>query len=228
MSSLSPKGQALVRAGRRAYQPSDADRARLLDQLRAQLGDAALPASMSTSTSALTVASSTWPLISAVVVGLGILGGALFYVWPKAKEQDHPQRVESAPVAATPQSIDPVAPTAEEPPAVPAVTPPAAEPMLPSASGFRPKDRLASEVALLVRATSDLRAGRPTEALKSLDEYRHKFPKGTLRDEQRAATAQALCALGRFDEARASLTELPKHSLLALRAKQFCDSGSMP
>ena len=44
MSTLSPKGQALVRAAQRAYQPTDADRERLLGALRAQLGDAALPA----------------------------------------------------------------------------------------------------------------------------------------------------------------------------------------
>jgi hypothetical protein len=227
MSTLSPKGQALVRAGRRAYQPNDADRARLLDQLRSRLGDAALPASMNTATTALTVGSSTWPLLSAVVVGLGILGGAAFYAWPRAKAPERPAQTQSAPVAATPEVPLPVAPPAEEAPTIAAATPPVVQvPALPSSSGLRQKDRLTTEVALLVRATSDLRAGRPAEALRSLDEYRSRFPKGVLGEEQRAARVQALCALGRFDEAKASLVGLPKHSLLAIRAKQFCDSSS--
>jgi hypothetical protein len=227
MSTLSPKGQALVRAGRRAYQPSDVDRARLLDQLRSRLGDAALPASMNTATTALTVGSSTWPLLSAVVVGLGILGGTVFYVWPRAKAPERPAQAQTAPVAVTTEVPVPVAPPAEEAPTLAAAPPPLVQAQQsPSSSSLRSKDRLTTEVALLVRATSDLRAGRPAEALRSLDEYRTRFPKGVLGEEQRAARVQALCALGRFDEANASLVGLPKHSLLAIRAKQFCDSSS--
>src|ERR1039457_4135657 len=48
MSTLSLKGRALVYAGRRAFRPTDADRVRLLGELRSQLGDAALPPGMST------------------------------------------------------------------------------------------------------------------------------------------------------------------------------------
>jgi len=38
MSTLSARGHALVRAGRRAFQPTDADRARLLGALSFRLG----------------------------------------------------------------------------------------------------------------------------------------------------------------------------------------------
>ncbi len=38
MSALSPKGRSLVRAGRRALQPTDADRLRLLGALSFRLG----------------------------------------------------------------------------------------------------------------------------------------------------------------------------------------------
>ena len=38
MSTLSPRGHALVRAGRRAFQPTDADRVRLLGALSFRLG----------------------------------------------------------------------------------------------------------------------------------------------------------------------------------------------
>jgi hypothetical protein len=38
MATLSPRGHALVRAGRRAFQPTDADRVRLLGALSFRLG----------------------------------------------------------------------------------------------------------------------------------------------------------------------------------------------
>jgi hypothetical protein len=97
-------------------------------------------------------------------------------------------------------------------------------PASPAASGHHAQDRLAAEVALLSRATRELRAGRPAEALKALDEYRRKFPKGLLSEEQRAARAQTLCALGRFEEANEKLAGLAPQSPLAVQAKQFCDA----
>jgi hypothetical protein len=87
---------------------------------------------------------------------------------------------------------------------------------------------LASEVAILSHATRELHAGRATEALKSLDEYHRKFPKGLLSEEQCAARAQALCALGRFDEANTKLAGLSPQSPLAVRAKQFCGASPTP
>ena len=226
MSTLSPKGQALVHAGRRAYQPTDADRARLVSQLRAQLGDAALPADMGTATSVATAGSSAWPLVSMVLVGVGILGGALFYAWPRSAGETKMQETRPLPVAVTTPASEPkVEPPLEQPAAHP-VPPPALGPSAPPASSVaRPKDRLAAEVAILSRATRDLRAGRPAESLKALDEYRRRFPKGLLVEEQRAARAQALCALGRFDEAQAKLTELTPQTPLAVRARQFCDAS---
>ena len=225
MSTLSPKGQALVRAAQRAYQPTDADRERLLGALRAQLGDAALPADMSTATSAATAGSSAWPLVSVIVVGVGILGGALYYAWPRGAGPDKLQETKTVPVAATPRVIEPIAaPPAEQPTSATPMMPTPDPPALQATTGFRPKDRLAAEVAILSRATRDLRAGRPAEALKALDEYRRKFPKGLLGEEHRAARAQTLCALGRFAEANAKLAELPPKSPLAVRAKQFCNA----
>jgi hypothetical protein len=227
MSPLSPKGRDLVRAGRRAFQPTNMDRERLLGALRSQLGDSALPADMGSAANVVAAGRSIWPLISAVVAGIGIVGGALFYAQRPATRANHPQEITSTPIAEPAQAIDPVAaPSAEQPTSAHA-TPPEAD--LPAPSGSwarRPQDRLAAEVALLSRATRDLRAGRPAEALKSLDEYRRKFPKGLLGEEQRAARAQALCALGRFDEANEKLAGLAPQSPLAAQAKQFCDARS--
>ena len=88
------------------------------------------------------------------------------------------------------------------------------------------EDRLAQEVALLARATSNLHAGRPADALKVLDEYQHRFPRGLLSQERRAAKAQALCALGRQTEAQVELSRLASGSISAARAKQVCDAHS--
>jgi hypothetical protein len=222
MSTLSPKGQALVRAVRRAYQPTDADRERLLGQLRSQLGDGVLPTDMGTATSAAAAGSSAWPLISVVVVCVGILGGAVLHVWPRAGGQHQVQQTPAVSLTATPQVTEPVAPPSDEQPTVSVAASATVDP--PVVSAARPKDGLAAEVAILSRATRDLRAGRPADALKSLDEYRRRFPRGLLSVEQQAARAQVLCAMGRFDEAKAKLGELPQRSPLALRAKQFCDA----
>jgi hypothetical protein len=221
MSILSPKGRDLVSAGRRAFQPTDADRERLLGALRSHLGDSALPPNVGSVATVATAGRSLWPLISAVVIGIGIVGGTLFFALRSGTEQELPPE---ATVATMPVS-EPALPPPVEQPTSPAVEQPAAEPPAPTAaSGHRPQDRLAAEVALLSRATRDLRAGRPAEALKALDEYRRKFPKGLLGEEQRAARAQTLCALGRFDEATEKLAGLAPQSPLAVQAKQFCDA----
>ena len=223
MSTLSPKGRALVQAGRRAFRPTDEDRVRLLDALRTQLGDSALPADISPVASAASAGRALWPIISAVVVGVGLVGGALFFARHRGAEPNLPQAPAFVPVVAAPQVIEPVVvPPVEQPAAI--LSDPASLP-LPAANSHRPQDRLAAEVAILSRATRDLHAGRAAEALKALDEYRRKFPKGLLGEEQRAASAQALCALGRFDEANARLAGLPPESPLAARAKQFCDAS---
>jgi hypothetical protein len=223
MSNLSPRGSDLVRAGQRAFQATDADRARLASALRARLGDAALPPDMGSVASTAAAGKAIWPLISAVAVGVVILGGALFVAMRPGTGPANPQETRVVPVAAT-TPVPVAAPSAGQP-ASPAATAPAADPpALPATSIGHPQDRLAGEVAILSRATRDLRAGRPAEAIKALDDYRRKFPKGLLSEEHRAARAQALCALGRFDEANAKLAELAPRSPLAVQAKQFCDA----
>lgn len=227
MSTLSPKGQALVRAGRRAYQPTDADRGRLLGALRSQLGETALPPEMGSLSTAVTASHTAWWLIPAVMVGIGVIGGAAYLAGRPEAKPSNPQAQSVAPVAATAQTTEPIAaPPPQQPTSVVATMPSPDSPALPAATAYRPKDRLADEVAILSRATRDLRGGRPAEALRALDNYRRRFPKGLLADEHRAARAQALCALGRFDEANTKLVELPPKSPLAVRAKQYCDAKS--
>jgi hypothetical protein len=225
MSTLSPKGQNLVRAGRRAFLPTDAERERLLSALRTQLGDTALPPDMSSVATPAAAGQSIWQLVSVVVVGMSIVGGTVFFALrPETKREYAQEQERVAPVAATMQVIDTYVPPSAEQPASAAATPSTDPPVPPATSAHHAQDRLAAEVAILSRATRDLRANRPAESLKALDEYRRKFPKGLLSEEQRAARTQALCSLGRFEEAKARLAELAPKSPLAVQAKQFCDT----
>ena len=75
----------------------------------------------------------------------------------------------------------------------------------------RTRDGLAEEVALLSRAETELRAGRPAKALLVLAEHQRKFPRGALAEERTAARIQALCALGLRDEANAQLAPALAH-----------------
>lgn len=223
MSTLSPLGREIVRAGQRAFRPTEADRARLLGALRSQLGEAALPADMTSVASAVATTPTILPMVSAVVMGVGLISGALFYTLrSRAGDQNHATRAEATPIVEVAASAPVEQPVAV--PELPVVN--VREPSPPvAASAPRPHDRLTAEVAILSRATRELRAGRPAEALVALDEYQSKFAKGLLGEEQRAARAQALCALGRFDEAKVKLASLTPRSALAARASQFCEAS---
>ncbi len=106
MSNLSPKARDLVHAGRRALQPTDADRVRLTSALRSQLGDAALPPDMGQVATAASAGGTIWPLVSVVVVGVGILGGALLFSLRSGTGRDKPRETHVAPVAAMTQATE--------------------------------------------------------------------------------------------------------------------------
>lgn len=218
MNDLSQSAQQLVRGGAKAARPSDADRERIFEALRERLGDAALLGQAAAAPSAF---SALWVKVSAITVGLGLAAGGLV-----AGFQGEPTRVATP---ARPPAPAVVAPTTVQQPASDsaAPAPPAPTPAIaavePVASGTkRASDRLSEEVALLSRATSALRAGRASEALKTLSEHQSKFPKGLLSEERRAARAQALCTLGRRPEAERELAKLSPSSPQAARARQLC------
>jgi hypothetical protein len=92
-----------------------------------------------------------------------------------------------------------------------------------------PRDRLAQEVAILSRAASYLEAGRASDALRAVDEHQRKFPNGVLKEERYAARVQALCALGRRDEAAGELARLSRiapESPHVARARQSCAAAA--
>jgi hypothetical protein len=81
---------------------------------------------------------------------------------------------------------------------------------------------LAEEVALLSRAQTELHASRFGSALRLLDEYERKFPRGVLVQEDVAARVHALCGLGRVEQAKIELTRLSPTSPHASRARAAC------
>ena len=218
MSELSPRARELTRSGRALLRPTDADRTRIRAALRARLGEAALPMEVNRAAPA---ARPRWLRVSSVVVGVGMVGGALLFgLHHQPRAASHPPQVVTAMLATS--AAAPLATAAELLPAAPAALPASSDAPAPAARPAR--DRLAQEVALMTRATSDLHAGHAAEALRVLDEYQRLFPKGLLTEERRAARAQALCSLGRQSEARAELARLAPQSPSAARAKQFCDA----
>jgi hypothetical protein len=71
-------------------------------------------------------------------------------------------------------------------------------------------DSLAPELALLREARTALDRHDPQTALSLLDRHAQRYPAGTLQQEQLAARARALCALGRAAEAAATARELAR------------------
>jgi hypothetical protein len=228
MSELSPRARELVHSGRGLNRPTPADRERVEAALLARLGAVVSPPETgAASPSGVSPAPRPrWWFVSSALVGVGLIGGALFFAGRHQSGTANAARALAAPVVATSSAAPMVAPTAEAS-AVVVSTPPPVVSSDPQASSARPgQDRLAQEVALLTHATSDLHAGRAADALKVLDEYQRKFPKGLLTEERRAAKAQALCSLGRRSEAQAELARLAPQSPAAARAKQVCDASS--
>ena len=64
-----------------------------------------------------------------------------------------------------------------------------------------PSDPLAAELALMRRARSALKNGKPAGALSIAREHQRKFPEGVLGEEASATEIRALCELGRTPEA---------------------------
>jgi hypothetical protein len=221
MSELSPSAAALVRAGRGGLRPSPGDEARIAEVLRARLGPAVLPPDGAIG--AGPAAHSAWMKLLAVAGAAGtIAGAAALLAWQppaaSAPKPEAPVRAALAVPARAEASLSSASAPVEQ---VSNSAPPEASVV----SARRAHDHLAQEVAILSRATSDLHAGRPASALKSLAEHQRKFPKGLLSQERQAARAQALCALGRTRDAELELGRLTKSSPQspnAARAREVC------
>jgi hypothetical protein len=224
---LSAEAQELVSAVKRAYQPNDVDRARVLEALRGRLGDAVVLGDAA-ARSAVGVRRFWSPTSALTVAGLAVVGGGALWLALRTS----PASTAAPPSAESPAVAPETVPSATEAPAtVPSESPPeSVEPPATQSSVTRPaparrvRDGLSEEVAIMSRAETDLHGGRPERALKALDEHQRKFGNGVLAEERTAARIQALCALGRTAEADAELARLIRlapsspHTERALRA----------
>ena len=226
MSALSSKARAVIEQAREEILPPVGERDRLEALLNAQLG-ATAPSPVKPSPVPARY-SGSWRLVSSLTVGAALVGGATLWLLQPTVGQKPAVASITAPAEVTPAETAPtIAPQVEaHTPVIPEPTrspKPLPETKVPAQPA---QDALAKEVALLSRATSDLRAGRAGAALKLLDEHQRKFPNGMLVVERRAVRAQALCSLKRVKEGRAELAQLAPQSPAAGRAKQLCDAAS--
>ncbi len=193
MAALSPKAREVIQAGRAGLRPVVGDRERIEALLTARLGPSA------PNPGGGSVRAFGWRVIAPVTLGIALVGGgALLALRRHAPAPPANVPTVSAPAAAniTAQDPSPTVVADPVPPEAASVTPTSApKPTLaPPASAPRAQDRLAQEVMLLSRATSDLRAGRAADALQALDETPTRIPpNGVLSVETpRGASPSAL------------------------------------
>jgi hypothetical protein len=158
--------------------------------------------------------------VAAAIVVISAAGGGLFL--GLRTERPPPRDAATAPVHS---AALPPAPVDKVPQSAPSAVTRAEAAERRAPLGPRAADRLAEEVAILSQASVALHARRPAAALKALDEHRRKFPRGALGQERTSARIQALCALGRTNEARAELARLERtspHSPHVARARKAC------
>jgi hypothetical protein len=228
LSKLTGEAEKLVRAGRAALKPTDADRERVFQALVPQLGgNAGAEVIEGPSTAPAAAASGTIAKVTGALVALSVAGAAIFVALrteapplpsPAATAQVTLDAMQQGPVDQVPERAPFTAPRAQ----------PSDEKRAPAAP--RPADSLAEEVAMLSHASAELLAGRPAAALNALDEHRRKFPRGELAQERTSARIQALCALGRMNDAQAELARLARtspNSPHLARARKACGSGTM-
>ena len=219
MAELNSEAEKLVQAGRAALRPSQADQERVFAALLPRLGGA-----IGTGAAAGGAARATLLKVSAALVGLGLIGGGLFLA--QRSEPPPVNAVVPAPANPAPAVAPPVDPMPEN---VAPVAPPAEPNAKRSPAPSRSADNLAREVAILSRASSELRAGRPAAALTALEEHQREFPGGMLAQERTAARIQALCALGRTKQAETELARLSRtapDSPHVARARKACGFDS--
>ena len=218
MSELSHEAQALVREGRSVLRPSHGDRARIASALSARLGPSALLVTQQVSAAA--AKSVAWSKVAATLASASlVIGGATVWVSQTSPEgasvpSQAPREIVTPPAPAPQAALSPTKSPAPPPEATPS-----------PARKRAASDNFAEEVAMLSKATTALRAGNAAEALSLLQAHRQRFPASRLVEEQHAARAQALCALGRSAEAAAELARLeriaPQSPHLA-RVKRAC------
>lgn len=234
MNEMSREASQLIHAGREAFRPTEADRARLMAALT---GAATLSVGMAAAAAGQRSLSAIFGVshaarLLAIALPVAAAGG----YWWHATAQSPAKMQMAIPVSHAPAVVAPKpAPSpVQESEAQPIE--PSSEPTIatsPERSGSavgesaKPGNEIRQEVALLSRAQAALSRGRPQEALDALAEHAARFPRGVLTEERAATRARTLCALGRTQEAEAELKRMEKlnpTSAYLARARESCKS----
>ena len=235
MNGMGREANQLINAGRQAFRPTEADKARLMASF-AGTATLSLGAAMVAGAAERTLSGffSAMPArVLAFALPLAAAGG---YGWHAT--QQSPTKVQSsrpaqpaAAAAVVPKIAEPSLPVPEaqtlEPPSEPVLPMARERSASPVTEPPKPGVEIGQEVALLSKAQTALSRGRPQEALEALSEHAQRFPRGALTEERTATRARTLCALGRRQEAEAELKRMerlnPTSAYLA-RARESCGS----
>ena len=232
MKEMSYEACQLIDAGREAFRPTEADRARLMTAITGaatlSVGMVAAAGVQRSLGSLLGFAHTTRLL--AIALPLTAAGAYFWHASGQSPAEVQPPAAFSPPPAVVaPTRAVPALPVAkaEAQPTEP-ITPVSPER---SASlvgdAAKPGNEIRQEVALLSKAQAALSRGRPQEALEALAEHAARFPRGVLTEERAATRARTLCALGRRQEAEAELKRIEKlnpASAYLARARESCGS----
>ncbi|HTM22374.1 MAG TPA: tetratricopeptide repeat protein [Kofleriaceae bacterium] len=211
MTELSTASKEIVRDGRSALTPTDEQCVRLRAGIAARLAAGAIvaaPATAAATTGGAASAGATIKL-ALLVAAIGAGGGTTWLLLSDGGGR--PEAPATVPVPAAVDSAHPadLVPSPPAPPAPP--SPPPAPPVRRRAHAEAPAadepavPGLADEVRMLEPARRALEERQPAAALSALDVYDQALPRGQLAREATLLRAEALCQLGRTDEARGLL-----------------------
>jgi predicted Zn-dependent protease len=236
MTPMGREANELILAGREAFRPTEADRARLMAAI-AGTTTLSLGAAVATDAARRSLSSllSAVPAVRALAVALP-LAAAGAYGWRTLEDSSSNVQkatvVQASRVTVAPRPTPVVPPLPEEPvtetveaPLVPPVPSTTMRQASPSREVSKSAVEIREEVALLSRAQAALSRGRPQEALEALSEHTARFPRGVLAEERAATRARTLCALGRKQEAEVELKRMEKvnpASAYLARARESC------
>jgi hypothetical protein len=236
MKPMGREANQLIHAGREAFRPTEADRARLMAALAGtatlSVGAAAAAGAAERSLSGIfNLMPGARLLVLALPVAAAAAGAYSWHTSGSAPAATRPVNQPAAVVA--PRIVESPVPAAEtpqvvEPPSQRSAPVPSSERSGVSiGESSKPGNEIREEVALLSKAQAALSRGRPQEALEALSEHALRFPRGALTEERTATRARTLCALGRRLEAEAELARMerinPTSAYLA-RARESCGS----
>jgi len=223
---LSPAARDLLRAFRDDESPTEHDRRRGLDGVRARVPESSAAANGSFYAKVIIA---TMGVAAAMLLGVKMVGAGVTALANDARQpameapyQGEGQTSGGRAVARTPQAIPArssgtasreraaviVEPTTVQTPSPPSTVPARSRASSPSPAPVTTTpsaEDISVELDLIKDAQQAMQQGRHAEGLATLAEHARRFPQGTLADERMVLEAELLCASGKTTVARAKV-----------------------